>query len=73
MKFYLLMQLSFWFQQILVINIEERRKDHYQMLTHHVITCTLLSSAYVYTFFKVSNVVLCIMDVVDLLLPVRTF
>lgn len=70
MKFYLLMQLSFWFQQILVINIEERRKDHYQMLTHHVITCTLLSSAYVYTFFKVSNVVLCIMDVVDLLLPV---
>jgi acyl-CoA-dependent ceramide synthase len=64
-------QLSFCLQQILVINIEERRKDHYQMLTHHFITSTLLYSAYVYGFYNVANVVLCIMDIVDFLLPVR--
>lgn len=69
-KFYLLTQLSFWLQQILVIHIEEKRKDHYQMFTHHLITSTLLYSAYVYSFFNVANVVLCIMDIVDYMLPV---
>ncbi|EFW19904.1 sphingosine N-acyltransferase lag1 [Coccidioides posadasii str. Silveira] len=68
-KLYCLLQLSFWLQQIFVINIEERRKDHYQMLTHHIVTSTLLGSAYVYSFYNVANVVLCIMDIVDFLLP----
>ncbi|KAL4899136.1 hypothetical protein BDW74DRAFT_163929 [Aspergillus multicolor] len=70
MKWYLLAQLAFWVQQIFVINIEERRKDHYQMLTHHFITSCLLTSAYVYGFYNVSNVVLTLMDIVDLLLPI---
>ncbi|KAK1138663.1 hypothetical protein N8T08_002095 [Aspergillus melleus] len=69
LKWYLLAQLSFWLQQIFVLNIEEPRKDHYQMLTHHFITSILLSSAYIYSFYNVSNVVLCLMDIVDLLLP----
>ncbi|KKK15718.1 hypothetical protein P175DRAFT_0535389 [Aspergillus ochraceoroseus IBT 24754] len=69
LKWYLLVQLAFWVQQIFVIHIEERRKDHYQMLTHHVITITLLGSAYIYGFYNVSNVVLSLMDVVDFLLP----
>ncbi|KAL1957148.1 hypothetical protein VTO42DRAFT_6291 [Malbranchea cinnamomea] len=68
-KCYCLLQLSFWFQQIFVINIEARRKDHYQMLTHHIITSTLLGSAYIYGFYNVANVVLCLMDIVDFLLP----
>ncbi|PGH08263.1 hypothetical protein AJ79_06049 [Helicocarpus griseus UAMH5409] len=69
LKWYCLTQLSFWLQQILVINIEERRKDHYQMLVHHIVTSTLLGSAYVYGFYNVANVVLCIMDIVDFMLP----
>jgi acyl-CoA-dependent ceramide synthase len=28
LKWYLLVQFAFWLQQIIVINIEERRKDH---------------------------------------------
>ncbi|EEH08706.1 sphingosine N-acyltransferase lag1 [Histoplasma capsulatum G186AR] len=68
-KWYCLTQLAFWFQQILVINIEERRKDYCQMLVHHIVTSTLLGSAYVYGFYNVANVVLCIMDIVDFLLP----
>lgn len=69
-KWYYLVQLAFWIQQILVIHIEQRRKDHAQMLTHHIITCVLISITYVYRYTRAANVVLCLMDVVDLLLPV---
>ncbi|EEP80781.1 conserved hypothetical protein [Uncinocarpus reesii 1704] len=68
-KLYCLLQLSFCLQQIFVINVEERRKDYYQMLTHHIVTSTLLGGAYVYSFYNVANVVLSIMDIVDILLP----
>lgn len=71
-KWYYLVQLAFWVQQILVIHIEARRKDHTQMLTHHIITCFLVTVAYVYRYTRVGNVVLCLMDVVDLLLPVSS-
>lgn len=70
MKWYLLTQLAFWIQQIYTVNIEERRKDYYQMLTHHLITSTLLSAAYIYRFYNVANVTLSLMDIVDFLLPV---
>ncbi|GLI78628.1 hypothetical protein PoHVEF18_006948 [Penicillium ochrochloron] len=69
MKWYILVELAFLLQQIFVIHVEEKRKDHYQMLSHHVITSTLLGSAYIYGFYNVSNVVLCLMDIVDVLLP----
>jgi acyl-CoA-dependent ceramide synthase len=70
MKWYLLTQLAFWIQQIFIVNIEERRKDHYQMLTHHFITSALLGAAYNYRFYNVANVVLSLMDIVDFMLPV---
>lgn len=70
MKAYLLAQWAFWVQQVLVIHIEERRKDHYQMLTHHFITITLISTSYCYHLTRVGNLILVLMDVVDLFLPV---
>jgi hypothetical protein len=69
-KLYYLAQFGFWLQQILVINIEERRKDHWQMFTHHIITGLLLIGSYGYYQTKVGNVILCLMDVVDLVFPV---
>lgn len=69
-KWYYLAQFAFWLQQILIVNIEERRKDHWQMFTHHIITCALMFASYGYHQTKVGNTVLCLMDVVDLLLPV---
>lgn len=71
MKGYMLGQLSFWVQQLLVINIEERRKDHWQMFTHHLVTIGLIYSSYRYHHTRVGNVILVLMDVVDLFLPVR--
>jgi acyl-CoA-dependent ceramide synthase len=71
LKWYYLVQYAFWLQQILVVNIEERRKDYHQMLTHHIITCGLMFLSYGYHLTKVGNLILCIMDVGDLILPVR--
>src|SRR5271163_2125137 len=68
-KWYYLVQFAFWLQQIVVVNIEKRRKDHVQMFTHHVITCTLIFTSYGYHQTKVGNLILCLMDVVDLLFP----
>lgn len=68
-KYYYLVEFAFWLQQLVVVNIEERRKDHLQMFTHHVITCSLILTSYCYHFTPVGNVILCLMDVVDLFLP----
>ncbi|KAL1859514.1 hypothetical protein VTK73DRAFT_7589 [Phialemonium thermophilum] len=68
MKFYMLVQLSFWMQQVIVINIEERRKDHWQMFTHHLITINLIYASYRYHHTSVGNLILVLMDVVDIFL-----
>ncbi|KAK3372167.1 TLC domain-containing protein [Podospora didyma] len=69
MKAYMLGQLAFWLQQILVINIEDRRKDHWQMFTHHIITVSLIYASYRWGFTRVGNLILVLMDVVDLVFP----
>ncbi|KOS22260.1 Sphingosine N-acyltransferase lag1 [Escovopsis weberi] len=68
-KAYYLMQWSFWAQQVVVLNIEERRKDHWQMLTHHFVTIALIACSYAYHFTRVGNLILVIMDFVDLIFP----
>ncbi|KAL2350100.1 TLC domain-containing protein [Cryomyces antarcticus] len=57
LKWYYLVQFAFWLQQILV------------MFTHHIITCALILASYGYYQTKVGNVILCVMDVVDLVFP----
>ncbi|KAI9889583.1 MAG: sphingosine N-acyltransferase lag1 [Vezdaea aestivalis] len=69
LKWYYLVQLAFWVQQIIVVNIEERRKDYHQMLVHHIFTCALILGSYGYYHLKTGNLILCLMDVVDILLP----
>lgn len=73
LKWYILVQFSFWLQQIMVVNIEKRRKDYAQMFMHHIITSILIFTSYGYHQTKVANVILCLMDVVDLFLPVSYF
>ncbi len=71
MKGYMLAQLGFWLQQLIVINIEERRKDHWQMFTHHIVTSVLIYASYRYGYTRVGNLILVLMDVSDLVLGVR--
>ncbi|KEF60460.1 uncharacterized protein A1O9_02021 [Exophiala aquamarina CBS 119918] len=68
-KWYYLVQFGFWLQQIVVVNIEERRKDYHQMFTHHVITCILMLASYGYHQSRVGTLILCLMDSVDIILP----
>jgi very-long-chain ceramide synthase len=70
-KWYYLVQFAFWLQQILVVNIEERRKDHAQIFTHHLVTCALMFTSYGYHHHRVGNAILVTMDSVDTILPVR--
>ncbi|TLS21729.1 uncharacterized protein PpBr36_09496 [Pyricularia pennisetigena] len=66
MRVYMLAQLAFWCQQILVINIEERRKDHWQMFAHHVVTIILITTSWRYGYTRVGNLILILMDGVDI-------
>ncbi|SCU88621.1 LADA_0E11188g1_1 [Lachancea dasiensis] len=67
-KLYYLLQMASWLQQILVLNVEERRKDHWQMFAHHIITCLLTLGSYYYYFNRIGHVILIMMDIVDVLL-----
>ncbi|KAJ9494760.1 Sphingosine N-acyltransferase lag1 [Exophiala xenobiotica] len=65
-KWYYLVQFGFWLQQIVVVNIEERRKDHWQMFIHHIVTCALIFTSYGYHQYRVGTLILCLMDIVDI-------
>ncbi|KAK9459029.1 TLC domain-containing protein [Lipomyces oligophaga] len=67
-KWYYLVEIAFSFEQIFVLNIEARRKDHVQMFSHHIVTCLLLIGSYNYSFIRVGNIILSLMDFVDSLL-----
>ncbi|CAE6407410.1 unnamed protein product [Rhizoctonia solani] len=68
-KFYYLCQLACWVHQLIVLNIEERRKDHFQMLAHHIITIALIAGSYITHFTRIGIAVLVIMDFCDIILP----
>ncbi|KAK4228876.1 putative sphingosine N-acyltransferase [Podospora fimiseda] len=70
LKGYILAQFAFWLQQLIVIHIEDRRKDHWQMFSHHIVTSTLIFAAYRQGYVRVGNLILVLMDVVDIFLPV---
>lgn len=67
-KLYYLVQTASWFQQFIVIFLEAKRKDHLQMVSHHVITCLLCTGSYCYYFTKIGHIILLLMDIVDVLL-----
>lgn len=64
-KAYYMIQLASWFQQIYVLHVEARRKDHVQMFTHHIVTCILMIGSYYYYYTRVGHVILILMDSVD--------
>lgn len=70
-KFYYLLQTAFYMHQVLIINAEARRKDHWQMMTHHVITIFLMIGSYFYNFTRIGCLIMVLMDWCDIFLPVR--
>lgn len=70
LKLYYLTQTAFYIHQVLVINAEARRKDHVQMMAHHVITIILMVGSYFTHFTRVGCVIMFLMDWCDIFLPV---
>ncbi|KAL3418953.1 longevity-assurance protein [Phlyctema vagabunda] len=68
LKWYILVQYAFYVQLLMVIHLEKRRKDHWQMFTHHIVTIILLFTSYGYHQTKVANMILCMMDIGDIFL-----
>lgn len=68
-KVYYLMELAFWLQCILALNLEIKRKDYLQMFGHHILTSTLLIGSYCYDTTRVGHVILTLMDFADIFLP----
>ncbi|POW00877.1 hypothetical protein PSTT_12824 [Puccinia striiformis] len=68
-KFYYLSQAAFWIQQIITLNLEKHRKDHYQMLTrlspgHLCLGC----GSYAINFTGIGVAIHTTMDFSDILL-----
>lgn len=70
LKFYYLTQTAFYIHQMLILNAEARRKDHFQMMTHHVITVILMAGSYFSNFTRVGCLIMVLMDWCDIFLPV---
>jgi len=69
-KFYYLTQFAFWVHQVLLLNAEAWRKDHFQMMSHHVITISLVTASYYYNFTRVGVLIMVLMDWCDIFLAV---
>ncbi|KAG6919391.1 hypothetical protein DXG01_006274 [Tephrocybe rancida] len=68
-KIYYLTQTAFYMHQVLILNAEARRKDHVQMMTHHVITIFLMTTSYFSNFTRVGCLIMVLMDWCDIFLP----
>lgn len=64
-KAYYLWVFGYWLSQIFVIHIEDKRSDHYQMFTHHIVTCALVWGSYSYGYTRIGHLVMIMMDFVD--------
>ena len=64
------MQISLYVHAVLLLNAEAARKDHWQMMTHHVVTIFLIVASYYYGFTRVGCLIMVIMDWCDIFLPV---
>ncbi|KIY73710.1 longevity assurance proteins LAG1/LAC1 [Cylindrobasidium torrendii FP15055 ss-10] len=68
-KLYYLLELAFYTHQMFVLNAEARRKDHVQMMTHHIITVFLMGLSYYCNFTRVGSLIMMLMDWCDILFP----
>ena len=71
-KVYYLVQAAFWAQQsvVMMLGLEKRRKDFYELLGHHVVTLSLIGLSYRFHFTHMGIAVYFTHDVSDLVLAV---
>ncbi|KAF7519158.1 hypothetical protein G7054_g13197 [Neopestalotiopsis clavispora] len=71
-KFYYLFQAAFWIQQalIMILGIEERRRDFRELVVHHVVTISLIGLSYRFHFTHMGIMVYVTHDISDFFLAV---
>ncbi|EFA79496.1 ceramide synthase [Heterostelium album PN500] len=65
---YYLLELSFYLHCTIALFFETRRKDFYQMLTHHIATFFLVGASYWYRYHRIGIAILWIHNVSDIFL-----
>ncbi|KAI8870387.1 longevity assurance proteins LAG1/LAC1 [Ramicandelaber brevisporus] len=65
-KLYYLTCTAFWLHMFFVIHVEKRRKDHNQMLVHHIATTGLLIGSYYTSYVRVGHIVQTLFDAADI-------
>ncbi|KAF9399132.1 sphingosine N-acyltransferase lag1, partial [Podila epigama] len=67
-KYYYWLQFSFWLQQMFVLCIEAPRKDFLAMISHHVVTASLIIASLVLNVTTFGTAVFVAMDLADIVL-----
>lgn len=69
LKIYYTSQCGFYIYSIVALLVwETRRKDFGVMLSHHIITLTLIGYSYIARFFRIGSMILALHDVSDLIM-----
>lgn len=69
-KFYYLNETAFYLHGIFILNAEAKRKDHWQMMTHHVVAIVLMALSYQLNYTRIGCLIMVLMDFCDVILPV---
>ncbi|KAI8626037.1 TLC domain-containing protein [Xylariaceae sp. FL1651] len=69
-KFYYLLQAAFWVQQalVMILGLEERRRDFKELVVHHVVTVALIALSYRFHFTMMGVLVYVTHDISDFFL-----
>jgi len=62
-------ELGFWIHCVFALITEVRKKDFYQMLTHHFVTISLISVSLMGNFTRIGNAILVCQSFADIFLP----
>lgn len=71
-KAYYLLQAAFWMQQVvvMVLGLEERRKDFKELVAHHIVTVFLITLSYCFHFTYMGIAIYITHDISDFFLAV---
>lgn len=68
-KYYYLFEVSFYLHQALILFIfDYKRKDYFELATHHIVTIALIGISFVLRHFRIGLIILLIHDASDIFL-----
>ncbi|KAI8848608.1 TRAM/LAG1/CLN8 homology domain-containing protein, partial [Chytridium lagenaria] len=65
MKFYYHAAFGSGAYMLISIFTDPKQKDFYQMLTHHILTLTIVTASYLLGFYRIGSVIMLLHDVSD--------